>query len=287
MPDARAPYGSSQSADAMLPNRAREMRRAAVKALHGLAIGSAAFAAVALLWLVVSRLGLIEPFLLPAPSVVLATARELLADGTLWVHTMVSCKRVVMGFGLAVAVAVPLALVFAFTRGVRRILEPPLEFLRHLPPLALIPLFILWLGIGEAQKVGVIMLACFFPVFLGVLGGVDQADPKLVEVGRVCGFSRAEIVRRIVLPAAFPSLVIGLRIGLGYSWRALVGAELVASSAGLGYLIVDAENLARTDVVLVGVLVIGVLGLAVDHLARVAVRRAAPWHRREIDLGYA
>lgn len=255
--------------------------------LSRLIVGTAAFAGIGLAWIVVSWVGLVEPFLLPSPGVVTATAAELVADGTLWIHTVVSLRRVAIGYGLAVAVAVSLALLFALSRRVRQIFEPPLEFLRQLPPLALIPLFILWLGIGEAQKVGIIMLACFFPVFLGVLGGIDQVDPKLVEVGRVCGLTRAEIVRRIVLPAAFPSVVIGLRIGLGYSWRALVGAELVASSAGLGYLIVDAENLARTDIVLVGVIVIGLLGLAVDHLARFAVRQAAPWLRREIELGYA
>lgn len=245
------------------------------------------FGALGLLWWVASGAQLVAPFLLPSPGVVLATAGDLVADGTLWVHTVVSLRRVVLGFGLSVAVAIPLAMLFGFSRRIRRLFEPPLEFLRQIPPLALIPLFILWLGIGEAQKVGIIILACFFPIFLGVLGGIDQVDQKLVEVGRVCGLTRSEIVRRIVLPAAFPSTVIGLRIGLGYSWRALVGAELVASSAGLGYLIVDAENLARTDILLVGVLVIGLLGLAVDHLARLAVRRGAPWLRRELELGYA
>jgi sulfonate transport system permease protein len=241
---------------------------------------------IGLTWWVVSRAQWIEPFLLPSPGVVLAAAHDLAADGTLLLHVIVSLKRVALGFGLSVLIAIPLALLFAFSRPLRRAFEPPLEFLRQLPPLALIPLFILWLGIGEAQKVGIIILACFFPVFLGVLGGIDQVDPKLVEVGRICGLKRSEIVRRIVLPAAFPSFVVGLRIGLGYSWRALVGAELVASSAGLGYLIVDAENLARTDIVLVGVIVIGSLGLAVDHLARWGVRRGAPWLRSSLDLGH-
>lgn len=245
--------------------------------LRSIAVGSVLFVVIGLAWWAAARLRLVEPFLLPPPGVVLATAWDLVADGTLARHVVVSLKRVVVGFGLAIALAVPVALVFGLSHPVRRVAEPPLEFLRQLPPLALVPLFILWLGIGEAQKIGIILFASFFPVFLGVSGGIAGVDPKLVEVGRVCGFGRLEIARRIVLPAALPSLVIGLRIGLGYSWRALVGAELVASSAGLGYMIVDAENLARTDIVLVGVLVIGSLGLLADHLARLAVRRAAPW----------
>jgi len=251
------------------------------------AVGSTLFVVLGLAWWLAARIRLVEPFLLPPPAVVLDAAWGLAADGTLARHVLVSLKRVVVGFTLAVLVAVPVALVFGLSRGVRRVAEPPLEFLRQLPPLALVPLFILWLGIGEAQKVGIILFASFFPVFLGVSGGIAGVDPKLVEVGRVCGLGRLAIARRIVLPAALPSLVIGLRIGLGYSWRALVGAELVASSAGLGYLIVDAENLARTDIVLVGVLVIGILGLAADHLARLAVRRAAPWIRDDAGLADA
>jgi len=179
----------------------------------------------------------------------------------------------------------PLALLFGLLPRLRALFEPALEFVRQIPPLSLLPLLILWLGIGEAQKVGIIVLSCFFPVFLGALGGIAQADPKLVEVGHACGLTRFEILRRIVLPASLPAFIVGLRIGLGYSWRALVGAELIASSAGLGYMIVDAENLARTDIVLVGILVIGVLGLIADTLARAAIRRAAPWLRSHLELG--
>jgi len=145
----------------------------------------------------------------------------------------------------------------------------------------------LWLGIGETQKVGIIMLACFFPIFLGVRGGFSQVDPKLIEVGRAARFSRLELLWRIVLPAALPSAVIGLRVGLGYGWRALVGAELIASSAGLGYMILDAQDLARTDIVLVGVLTIGVIGILVDTGLKLLLRSLAPWMRNEVELGHA
>jgi len=250
-------------------------------------IGLVAFAAILAAWWLASSFRWVQPFLLPAPAIVLATGLELVQDGTLLRHTLISLQRVVLGYGLAVAIALPLALLFSLVPLFRRLLEPPLEFLRQLPPLALVPLLILWLGIGEVQKVGIIILACFFPIFLGTLGGITQADPRLVEVGRSCGLNSFAILRRIVLPAAMPAVAIGLRIGLGYSWRALVGAELIASSAGLGYLIVDAENLARTDIVLVGVLVIGVLGMLADLGMRKTIAGLFPWLKRELELGRA
>lgn len=233
------------------------------------------------LWEGACRFGLVSPFLLPAPERVAAIGLDMLADGTLVRHTAVSLARAMAGFLLAVMVALPLAVLLSLAPRPRRLLEPLLEFLRQIPPLALIPLLVLWLGIGEAQKLGVVALTCFFPVFLGTLGGLAQVDRKLVEVGRVCGLAQSALVSRIILPAAMPSIVTGLRISLGFSWRALVGAELIAASEGLGYLIVDAQNMARTDVVLVGVVVIGLLGMLVDRLTRMALHRAMPWLPRD------
>lgn len=247
----------------------------------------AVFAAVLGLWWATSTFGWVNAFLLPAPGKVLNTLSELASSGALARHSLVSLQRVGLGFGLAVAAAILLAVVFSRSATIRDLLDPLLEFLRQIPPLALVPLLMLWLGIGEMQKVGIIVLACFFPIFLGVRGGIAQVDEKLVEVGKVCGLSHGEIMWRVVLPSSLPSIVIGLRIGLGYSWRALVGAELIASSAGLGYLIVDAENLARTDIVLAGILVIGVIGLAADQLLKWGVARAAPWLASDLEMARA
>lgn len=250
-------------------------------------IAAAVFAATGCLWWAASAFGWINAFLLPSQQKVARTLFELAQSGALAKHTLVSLQRVVLGYGMAVAIAVPLAVVFAFSTLVRNLLEPLLEFLRQIPPLALMPLLMLWLGIGETQKVGIIILACFFPIFLGVRGGIAQVDAKLIEVGRVCGLNRSDIMRRIVLPSSMPSLVVGLRIGLGYSWRALVGAELIASSAGLGYMIVDAENLARTDIVLAGILVIGVIGLLADLALKASIARAAPWLATDLEMARA
>ncbi len=239
------------------------------------------------LWWLASRLGWVNAFLLPAPQRVACTLLELTQSGALARHTLISLQRVALGYGLAIAVAVPLAVTFASSTLVRNLLEPLLEFIRQIPPLALMPLLMLWLGIGETQKVGIIILSCFFPIFLGVRGGIAQVDRKLIEVGRVCGLGRFEIMRRIVLPSAMPALVVGLRIGLGYSWRALVGAELIASAAGLGYMIVDAENLARTDIVLAGILVIGAAGFLTDMALRAVIARVAPWLVFDLEMAKA
>jgi len=250
-------------------------------------LATAVFAAVLCLWWAASTFGWINTFLLPPPARVLNTLVELAQSGALARHTLVSLQRVGLGYLLAVLGAVVLALAFSRSALLRDLLDPILEFMRQIPPLALMPLLMLWLGIGEAQKVGIIILACFFPIFLGVRGGIAQVDRKLIEVGKVCGLSQSEIMWRIVLPSSLPSIVVGLRIGLGYSWRALVGAELIASSAGLGYLIVDAENLARTDIVLAGILVIGVIGLVADQLLKWAISRAAPWLASDLEMARA
>ncbi len=238
-------------------------------------------------WHLASASGWVSPFLLPSPRTVFETLIDLSVSGVLARHVLVSLRRVVSGYLLAIALAVPVALLFSLSRPLRSMVEPLLEFLRQIPPLAMMPLLILWLGIGEAQKVGIIVLSCFFPIFLGVRGGIAAVDRKLIDVGTVYGFSRTEIMLRIVLPSALPSIVVGLRIGLGYSWRALVGAELIASSAGLGYMIVDAENLARTDIVLAGILVIGLLGLVSDHLLRALIRRKVRWLAEDLEMARA
>lgn len=254
---------------------------------HRFLFSTLVFAGLIGLWAFVSMTGRVNAFLLPPPDRVWSTFLSLLGNGKLADHTLVSLSRVGLGYGLAVLLALVLSVVMASNRWIAAVFDPPLEFLRQIPPLALIPLTLLWLGIGESQKVGIIILACFFPIFLGFRGGFAQVDPKLIEVGRAAGFKRWELLRRIAIPAALPAIVVGLRLGLGYGWRALVGAELIASSAGLGYMILDAQDLARTDIVLVGVLVIGAIGLLTDWSLRAVVRWRLPWIRQDLELGNA
>ncbi|ATN36726.1 ABC transporter permease (plasmid) [Rhizobium sp. ACO-34A] len=254
---------------------------------HRFSITLFAFGCCIAVWWIVTSVGLVNAFLLPSPLTVWRALAELWSSGELLRHTLASAGRVGIGYALAVSIAIPLAILFSISGPFRTFVEPLLEFLRQIPPLALMPLLMLWLGIGEAQKIGIIILACFFPVFLGMRGGIAQVDRKLMEVGKVCGLGQWEIVYRIVMPSALPALVIGLRISLGYSWRALVGAELIASSAGLGYLITDAQDLARTDIVLAGILVIGVIGLATDFVLKRVCSRLAPWLASDLEMARA
>jgi ABC-type nitrate/sulfonate/bicarbonate transport system permease component len=185
----------------------------------------------------------------------------------------VSLGRVGAGFGISACAALTLALAFHVSGATRKIFHGVFELLRAIPPLAMIPLLILWFGIGESSKLAVIVLATFFPVFLSALSGFDTIDPRWRELADSLELSFARRLRRVLIPAALPQIITGLRLGFGYAWRALLGAELFSSSAGLGYLIIDAEEMARVDTVYVGILLIGGLGLFFDTVLRVFARR--------------
>jgi sulfonate transport system permease protein len=237
--------------------------------------------AIIALWLAGSFAGIFNPYLIPPPWKVLGTAWGLIENGTLLRHMATSFFRIVAGFAITFCLAFPMGLLVGLNKTSRAIWEVPLNFIRHIPPLATTPILILWFGIGEAPKLTVIVLSAFFPVFLNTASGVANCDPKLVEVGKVLGYRAVDRLTRIILPAAFPSILVGLRLGIGYAWRALVGAELLAAAAGLGYMIIEAEQISRPDIVLVGIFTIGLLGLAIDIVFDWLSRRLMPWREEE------
>lgn len=236
----------------------REIR----KTLKGLIVPGV----ILLLWHMASRAGVLNTYIIPPPTEILDTAVILIKKGTLFHHVMISMYRVFVGFMAAFALAFPMAVMVGVIQGLEDYLNIFLEFIRHIPPIACIPMLILWLGIGEAPKIAVIILATFFPIFLNTLSGVINCDRKLLEVGDVFGFSMKEKFFKIILPSAMPSVIVGMRLGLGYSWRALIGAELIAASSGIGYMIMDAEQLSRPDIIIVGIMTIGLLGYIIDFL---------------------
>jgi NitT/TauT family transport system permease protein/sulfonate transport system permease protein len=208
-------------------------------------------------------------------------AWDLALRGDLWDHLGASLARVGLGFALTVVLALPLALVcglFPRAHALGRLL---LEALRVTPPLALVPLLILWLGIGEASKLALVVLASFFPIYMNALAGLRDGDHRLVELAHTLDLTPLERAWHVLLPGALPSIVTGLRLGFGYSWRALVGAELIAASSGLGYLIIDSGEMARTDRVFVGILAIALLGALSDALFRRLAETLLPWRRAE------
>jgi ABC-type nitrate/sulfonate/bicarbonate transport system permease component len=217
--------------------------------------------------------------MMPPPTAVLSAGAELLHRGVLLRHIVDSLERVLMAVGAAALLGAPLGLAMGWVPRFRAAVDPLLEFVRPIPPLAWIPLSILWFGIGDMQIVYIIFLAAFFPVVLNALAGARDVDPYLVRAGLSLGASRREVFRTVVLPAALPHVFTGVRIGLGIGWMALVAGELVAAPSGLGYMINNARTLFRSDYILLGMVLIGVLGLLLDFLMRRLERLAMPWYR--------
>ena len=225
------------------------------------------------LWGLVCRMGVFSAYVLPSPGRVWLAFLSMLRSGELGRSLVVSLSRVVIGFLLSSALAFLLGVLTSLAPSANPYYHHLLEFLRHVPPMSLIPLLILWCGIGEASKIIIIVLTTFFPVFLNTNAGLAQCDSRLLEVGQMLEMSRAQCFFRIRLPSALPSILVGMRIGLGYSWRAIIGAEMIAAASGIGYLILDAQAMSRIDKVIVGILLIGLVGWMTDLLFGLIIRR--------------
>ena len=204
----------------------------------------------------------------------LAAFWSLASDGSLAHHIWASARRTLTGFALSASLGIGLGLLFAGHGAARRTGHLLMEAIRVTPPLSLVPLLILWLGIDEAPKVAIVFLSSFFPIYMNALTAIRGVDPKLREAGELLGFSAWEQFRYLTLPASLPGILTGLRLGFGYSWRALVGAELIAASSGLGFLISESAEFAKTDVVFVGIFTIAVLGVLADGLLSLGFRAA-------------
>jgi sulfonate transport system permease protein len=229
-------------------------------------------------WEFVVRVGWSSGRLAPPPSVILATFIDLARTGELQRNTLVTLARVAAGFGLGVAVATVLGAATGYFPTLRRLLDPSLQALRAIPSIAWVPLFILWLGIFEASKVTLIAVGVFFPIYLGLMGAIQSVDRKLVEVGRAFRLSDLAMVGRILLPAVLPAYVISLRSGLGLGWMFVVAAELMGASEGLGYLLIDGQQLGKPAEIVAAIVAFAIVGKATDWLIALA---AAPFLRWE------
>jgi sulfonate transport system permease protein len=215
--------------------------------------------------------------LLAAPVKIAATGLDLVQNGTLIDAITVSLQRAAAGFVLGTVAGVGLALVAGLSRIGEHAVDPPMQMLRALPLFGLIPLFILWFGIGETPKVGLVAFGVAFPLYLNTFAGIRGVDGKLAEVGQVLRLRRTELLRHIVLPGALPQTLVGLRQSLGVAWLALIVAEQINADQGLGFMINDAREFLRTDIVVLGLLVYALLGLATDGFVRLVERRALSW----------
>ncbi|QLG92902.1 ABC transporter permease [Pseudomonas yamanorum] len=230
-----------------------------------------------LLWELASELGLIPQRIIAAPSQIGGTLWAMIISGELGKHLWVSLQRALLGLSIGVSIGVVAALITGLSRRGEVILDSPMQMLRTIPSLALVPLFILWFGIGEFTKIALIVTGTTFPVYLNLFAGIRNIDPKLIEAANTLGLTRRELIWHVILPGSLPSFFVGLRYSLGISWLALVFVEQINTTAGIGFLASDARDFMRTDVIVICLLIYSVLGLLIDGLIRTLERFALAW----------
>ncbi|AQS90549.1 ABC transporter permease [Gluconobacter albidus] len=228
-------------------------------------------------WQLACSSGMISTRLVASPAQIAVTGWSLLRDGTLPYNLGVSLLRAVSGLGIAISTGVVLALISGLSRLGEDIVDAPLQILRTLPALALVPLFILWFGIGETPKVLLVALGATFPIYLNLHKGIRTIDPKLLEMASTLGLTRWQTIKDVFLPGALPDFLTGLRYAVGVSWLMLVVAEQVNAESGIGHMMMDAEDFLRTDIILVGLLVYGMLGLLSDQIVRFLEAALLAW----------
>jgi sulfonate transport system permease protein len=274
---------SVEAKSAAVPGRAPAPRVAAASAgLRRALIGLVLPAALAIAWEMAVRAGLSDGRLVPPPSRIWQEYEELWRNGELVHHTLATLARVAVGFALGTAAGTALGALAGYSSLARRLVDPSLQGLRAVPSIAWIPLFILWLGIFETSKVALIAVGVFFPVYLGVMGAILSVDRKIVEVGRVFRLSGLAMVRRILLPAVLPAYVVALRAGLGLGWMFVIAAEFMGASEGLGYLLIDGQQLGKPAEIVAAILAFAVIGKLSDWALEFA---AAPFLRWEDAFG--
>lgn len=249
---------------------------------HTVFILSGTFAFIVLVtgWSVLSYGGYVQPHFLPTPGKVVDAAIKMAVDGELFKHIYISVYRVVMGFLLAAVIGVPLGILMGSLRIVEGLFEPIIGFIRYLPASAFIPLFILWIGLGEAEKIAVIFFGTFFQMVLMVMDVTKNVPTELIDVAYTLGATRFSVFRKVILPASLPGIVDTLRITFGWAWTYLVVAEIVGALSGLGFMIMQASRFLASEKILVGIIVIGLLGMITDLLFKGLYNIMFPWLRR-------
>jgi ABC-type nitrate/sulfonate/bicarbonate transport system permease component len=224
-----------------------------------------------------ARLEVVNPVLLPTPVEVGRVGLELVRSGELAQHFLTSLGRVAQGFGLAAAAALGLGLLVGLCVPLRLMVEPIVEFVRPIPPLAFLPMFLVWFGLGEASKVAFIGYTTFFPMFVAITASVLRVDVVLLRAAASLGATRADLVHRVMLPAALPGIVVALRVGVGLALFVIVGAEFMGADAGLGHLIMEGRTFFNPPQIVMGALVLGLLGSLVNSTLLAAERRLLRW----------
>ena len=269
-------------------SRARPTRPGEIYGVPGqgesVALSVATIALLLGLWWLATALGWVKPLFVPSPGAIAAKFSDILSTGftgtPLVEHVAISTARVFGAFILACLVGVPLGLAMGMSPVARGIFDPPIEFYRPIPPLAYLPLMIIWFGIGETSKVLLIFLSVFAPVALGARAGVRSAAIEQIHAAYSFGASRWQVLRLIVLPAAMPEILTAMRVGIGFGWTTLVAAEMVAATKGIGYMVLSASQFLQTPTVILGIVIIAAIAYAFDMMMRLVERRLVPWKGR-------
>lgn len=240
---------------------------------------------VVLMWEALARTGALSPQVLPAPSRVVAKAVELIRDGRLLSDLGVSLLRAAVGFVIGGAIGFALGTAVGFSRLAEAVFDRSIQMVRAIPFLALLPLVIVWFGVDEGGKIFLVSLGVMFPIYINTVLGIRQVDPKLVELGRVAGLDDWQLVRRIILPGALPSILAGVRYALAVAWLALVVAETIATTRGIGFLAMDAREFLQTDVIILTIVIYAAIGVLSDAVARALERRWLSWHPNYVGGG--
>ena len=258
-----------------------KMRRFGIGEGSTVPISIATGVVILALWWVVALTGLIPHLFLPTPAEVLSTARSIYEDGyanaTLWEHISASLARILSAALIATTLGIPIGIIMGLNRWVKGTFDTPIEFYWPLPPLAYLPLMIIWLGIGEASKITLLTLAMFAPIVLSAQAGVKSLPIERVNAALSLGATRFQLFTEVVLPSALPEILTGIRISLGVGWSCLVAAELIAATRGIGYMIMSASHFLATDAVFVGIGVIAVCAFAFSAAMRSIERLLVPW----------
>ncbi|CAL78019.1 putative sulfonate ABC transporter, permease protein [Bradyrhizobium sp. ORS 278] len=229
-------------------------------------------------WEALAQGGYLSPQVLPAPSKIVRTAVKLTTQGTLLNDLGVSLLRAAAGFAIGGAAGFALGILVGFSAVAEALIDRSIQMIRAIPFLAVLPLVIVWLGVGEAEKVFLVALGVTFPIYINTTLGIRQVDPKLIELGRVQDLSTLQLIRRIILPGALPSILTGVRYALATAWLALVVAETIGAQSGLGFLAMDAREFLRTDVIVLTIVIYALIGVGADLIARWLERRLLAWH---------
>ena len=236
---------------------------------------------ILLIWWFVTAMGWVRPLFVPSPQSIVQKFIDIWQNGftgtPLWEHIGISTARVFGAFLLACVIGIPLGLAMGMSPAIRGVFDPPIEFYRPIPPLAYLPLMIIWFGIGETSKVMLIFLSVFAPVALGARAGVRSAAIEQIHAAYSFGATRWQVLAHVILPAALPEILTAMRIGIGFGWTTLVAAEMVAATKGIGYMVLSASQFLQTPTVIMGIIVIAAIAYAFDMLMRFVERKLVPW----------